>query len=131
MTTTVNGAGTGAELTTRSCKVRLDRRARAERAAVVIEELTRQRIALPVLSVEAPEVEWRDLAVRQALTAARLAGWWRVLARTTAWGEVPEVFRTAAYSARYTELEQARESVRLARFWADRVAAEGSGGVSR
>jgi hypothetical protein len=54
MTTTVNGAGTGAELRTRSRKAR---EVRAERAAVVIEELLLARLALLPLSAEASEVE--------------------------------------------------------------------------
>lgn len=128
MTTTVNGAGTGAELST---KVGTDRRARAARAAVVIAELREELIALPLPGMESPEVEWRDLAVRQALIAARLGAWWQVLARTTVWGEVPEVFVTAVYTARRAERDRAQEAARAARFWAARAAAAGVGGVSR
>ena len=118
MTTTTNGATTGAETTTRS------RRSRATRATAMIEELTRQRAALPQMGPAASAGERRDRRLRRALIAARLAGWWRVLARTSAWGEVPEVFVTAAYSARYAELNKAREALDSARFWADRAQAQ-------
>lgn len=66
----------------------------------------------------------------QASIAARLAGWWGVLARTTPWGEVPEVFVSAVYTARGAEQDRARQALKRARFWADRVA-EHSGEVSR
>jgi hypothetical protein len=118
MTTTTNGATTGAETTTRS------RRSRATRAATMIEELTQQRVALPRMGPGASASERRDGRLRRALIAARLAGWWRVLARTTAWGEVPEVFVTAAYSARYAERDKARKALDSARFWADRAQAQ-------
>lgn len=127
MTTTVNGANTGAELRTN------DRKTRAARAAVAIEELVQQRLALALLPLgsEAPEVAWRDRELRLALIAARLAGWWGVLARTTPRSEVPRVFMAAVYSARSGERVRAWETSKRARFWAERVAGADSGAVTR
>lgn len=98
------------------------RKARAAHAEAVIEELLAQRSALYSSGVEMSAAQRRDVQVRQVLIAARLAAWWRVLARTRDLDAVPEVYLTAVFTARYAELDRADRARDRARYWAERAA---------